>query len=150
MQIYQAGKNMAESPTTTLKLLEGFKFKAEFDHNLPSIIVDELAPLGKNEGPNPSRLLSVAIGHCLSSSLLFCLQKAHIKVQDLQTTIKADVQRNSDGFLRIESVDVSVKLDVAEEDKPRLPRCLSLFENYCTVTQSIRQGIKVNVDVQEP
>ncbi len=141
---------MAESHTTTIKLLEGYKFKAEFDHNLPSITVDELAPIGKNEGPTPTRLLSVAIGHCLSSSLLFCLQKAHIKVNDLQTTIKAKVQRNPEGFLRIESIDVAVKLDVAVEDQPRLPRCLSLFENYCTVTQSVRQGIKVNVDINKP
>ncbi len=141
---------MAESPTTTIKLLEGFKFKAEFDNNLPSIVIDELAPLGTNEGPTPTRLLSVAIGHCLSSSMLFCLHKAHIKVQDLQTTIKANVQRNQDGYLRVENIDVSVKLEVAEEDKPRLPRCLSLFENYCTVTQSVRQGIRVNVDVADP
>jgi len=141
---------MAESPVTTIKLLEGFKFKAEFDHNLPSIIVDELIPVGKNEGPTPTRLLSVAIGHCLSSSLLFCLQKARIKVNELQTTIKANVERNKDGYLRIQSLDVKVQLKIAEEDKPRLPRCLSLFENYCTVTQSVQQGIKVNVEIAKP
>ncbi len=138
---------MAESPVTTIKLLEGFKFKAEFDHNLPSIIVDELMPVGKNEGATPTRLLSVAIGHCLSSSLLFCLQKARIKVNDLQTTIKANVERNNDGYLRIKSFDVKVQLEVAEEDKSRLPRCLSLFENYCTVTQSVQQGVKVNIEI---
>jgi len=140
---------MAETPTTTIKLLEGHKFKVEFNQNLPSIIVDEPEPLGKNQGPNPTQLLSAAVGHCLSSSLLFCLQKARIKVKDLQTAIKADEKRNQDGYLRIESINVSVKLDIAEEDKPRLPRCLSLFEKYCTVTQSVQQGIKVNVDVAE-
>jgi hypothetical protein len=65
---------MFDSEVTTLKLLQGFKFKAEFDMaGVPSIVVDELIPIGENAGPSPTLLLSVAVGHCLSSSLLYCL-----------------------------------------------------------------------------
>ncbi len=138
---------MAESPVTTIKHLEGFKFKAEFDNDIPSITVDEAPPIGEGSGPNPTRLLTVAVGHCLSSSLLYCLQKARIHVNDLQTTVKANVERNQEGYLRIASIDAKITLEVAQEDTERLPRCLSIFENYCTLTQSVRQGIKVNVDI---
>lgn len=139
--------DMSESAVTTLKLLQGYKFKVDFDvAEIPSIIVDESIPIGENAGPNPTRLLSVAIGHCLSSSLLFCLQKARIKVKELQTTIKANKEKNEEGYLRITSIDASIQLVISEEDKPRVFRCLEIFENYCTVTQSVRKGIKVNVD----
>jgi len=139
---------MSESEVTTLKLLEGYKFKAEFEKvGVPSLIVDELAPIGEGTGPSPTLLLSVAVGQCLSSSLLFCLKKARIKANDLQTTIAAKKEKNQEGYLRISSIEVKVQLSVNEEDKARVSRCLEIFENYCTVTQSVMQGITVNVDI---
>ena len=138
---------MSESAVTTLKLLQGYRFRAEFDvAGIQSMVVDELMPIGENAGPNPTRLLSVAVGHCLSSSLLYCLQKARVKVKDLQTTITATKEKNKEGFLRITCIDARIQLSVNEEDKLRASRCLEIFENYCTVTQSVRQGITVNVD----
>jgi uncharacterized OsmC-like protein len=139
---------LSKPEITTLKLLGGYKFKAEFEEKgVPSLIVDELVPIGDGSGPSPTLLLSIAIGHCLSSSLLFCLQKARIKANDLQTTIAAKKEKNQEGFLRISSIEVKVLLSVNEEDKARVSRCLEIFENYCTVTQSVMQGIKVTVDI---
>jgi uncharacterized OsmC-like protein len=43
---------------------------------------------------------------------------------------------------------VQLRLDVDEKDKDRVPRCLDIFEKYCTVTQSVIKGIKVTVNVQ--
>ena len=141
-------EKMSESTITTLKQIQGYKFKAEFDEtDIPSMVVDESVPIGENSGPNPTRLLSVAIGHCLSSSLLYCLQKARVKVMGLQTTIIVNKEKNEEGFIRITSLAAKIQLQVNDEDKPRVPRCLKIFENYCTVTQSIRKGIKVNINI---
>jgi uncharacterized OsmC-like protein len=138
---------LSESIVTKLGLLEGYKFKVEFDvEGVSNIIVDEIKPIGESLGPNPTRLLSVAVGHCLSSSLLFCLKKAKIKVNNLNTLIKTNIERNEEGYLRVESLHVQIRLEVNEEDKQRVPRCLSIFENYCTVTQSVRRGIEVKVN----
>ena len=135
---------MSESNLTKLKRVKGYEFRAEFDvAGMPSLIVDETKPAGENNGPNPPRLLSVAVGHCLSSSLLFCLNKARIDVKDFKTTIKTTPIRNDEGLLRIESMEVTVHVDVDEKDKTRASKCLEIFENYCTVTQSVRKGIDV-------
>jgi uncharacterized OsmC-like protein len=131
-----------------LKLIQGYKFQAKFDAaDIPDLLVDESKPLGENSGPNPTRLLSVAVGHCLSSSLIFCLSKARIKVKNLETTIKATHERTEEGRLRIRKLEVQMRLDVDENDKKRAARCLGIFENYCTVTQSVRKGIDVTVNV---
>ena len=60
---------MFESVLTKLGLLEGYRFKVEFDvDGVPNLVVDEMKPIGEGLGPNPTRLLSAAVGHCLSSS----------------------------------------------------------------------------------
>ena len=139
---------MSELISTRLMLIEGYRFKVEFDvYGIPSLVVDEMKPIGKEEGPNPTRLLSAAVGHCISSSLLYCLGKAKVKVKKLETTVQANVERNKEGYLRIPGLDVQVRLEVSEEDKARVPRCLKVFENYCTVTQSVRKGIEVKVRI---
>ena len=139
---------MSESTFTKLKLIQGYKFQAKFDAaDIPDLLVDESKPLGENSGPNPTRLLSVAVGHCLSSSLIFCLSKARIKVKNLETTVKATHERTEEGRLRIRKLEVQMRLDVDENDKNRAARCIGIFENYCTVTQSVRKGIDVTVNV---
>ena len=143
----QEEKRLSETITTNLKLLEGYKFRVEFDvDGIPDLIVDELKPIGRGSGPNPTRLLSVAVGNCLSSSLLYCLNKARVRVKNLETTVKTNVGRNEEGRLRVNNLDVQIHLKVEDEDKARVPRCLEIFENYCTVTPSVRKGIEVNVN----
>jgi uncharacterized OsmC-like protein len=137
-----------ESIVTKLEFLEGYKFNVSFDlEGIPSLIVDEMKPVGDGSAPNPTRLVSTAVGHCLSSSLLFCLSKARIKVKRLETTVKTNLGRNKEGYRRIETLDVQIHLEVDEQDKLRVPNCLKIFENYCTVTQSVRKGIEVTVNV---
>jgi organic hydroperoxide reductase OsmC/OhrA len=137
---------LSESVLTKLELLDGYRFKVEFGvDGVPNLVVDEMKPIGEGLGPNPTRLLSAAVGHCLNSSLLYCLGKAKVKIKKLDTIVKADIERNEDGYLRVAGLDVQIHLEVNDEDKLRVPRCLSLFENYCTVTQSIRKGIEVKV-----
>jgi uncharacterized OsmC-like protein len=140
---------LSESTVTKLKRIQGYKFKAEFDaEGIPNLIVDEVEPIGESSGPNPSRLLSVAVGHCLSSSLLFCLSKARINAKNLETTIKTTQQRNKEGRTRISKLEAELHLEVDEKDRDRVGRCLDIFEDYCTVTQSVRKGIEVNVQIK--
>jgi uncharacterized OsmC-like protein len=133
---------------TKLRLITGYQFNVESDVDyIPDFLVDETKPDGEGSGPNPPRLLAAAVGHCMSSSLIYCLKKARISVRDIETTVKTSLFHNENGNLRIRSIDVQISLKVDEEDEPRVHRCLTLFEDYCTVTQSIRKGIEVNVHV---
>jgi uncharacterized OsmC-like protein len=139
---------LSEPVVTKLRLVKGYSFNVEFDlEGMPSIVVDETKPTGEGLGPNPTRLLSAAVGHCLSSSLLFCLGKAKIEAKGMETTVKTNIARNEEGRLRVQSIEVQIHLDVDEKDKPRLGRCLEIFENYCTVTSSVRKGIQVKVNI---
>ena len=134
---------------TKLQLIDGYKFtvKSDIDY-IPDFIVDETKPDGEGSGPNPPRLLATAVGHCMSSSLIYCLKKARIPIKNLETTVKTNLFRNKKGKRRIRNIDIQINLKVNRKDETRIDRCLTLFEDYCTVTHSIRKGIEVNLNIK--
>ena len=139
---------MTEDTLTKLRWIEKYRFDVEFDiEGIVNLVIDEVEPIGDSKGPSPVRTLSVAVGHCLSSSLLYCLKKSRVKINNLETSVKLSTERNLEGRLRVKRIDVDFNLDVEEGDKTRLKRCEEIFEEYCTVTQSIRKGIEVNVNI---
>ena len=133
---------MADSFTIHLQQQQGYDFKVEFGDGLPAWQLDEPAPLGRGEEPNASRVLAAAVGHCLSASLLFCLQKSHLPTHGIGATVTGTFARNERGRLRIGGLEVRITLPAGETG-----RCLDLFEDYCVVTESVRQGIPVQLTV---
>jgi uncharacterized OsmC-like protein len=138
-------------PSVQVKLIEGFKFKVTFpDTKSEGFVMDEPAPLGGLEGPNASRVLAASIANCLSASLLLCLQKSMIQVEDIETEAEPNVERNEEGYWRVRQVDVSIKAKLREPvNKERAERCFGIFEKYCVVTGAVRSGIAVNVNVTQ-
>jgi organic hydroperoxide reductase OsmC/OhrA len=131
----------------TLSRQAGFTFAARYDGDWPALTLDESPPLGEGRGPNAPRLLGAAVGHCLASSLLFCLGKARVPVEDLSVKVDGTVGRNDEGRLRITELRVTIVPTVPAGDRDRMQRCLGIFEDFCTVSASVRKGIPIHVEV---
>jgi len=52
------------------------------------------------------------------------------------------------GALFSEAMRVVMRPVLAEGDQKRIGRCLEVFEDFCIVTQSVRDGIDIQVDVE--
>ncbi len=131
-----------------LDLEDGFRFLADFQQpGVEPLAMDEPAPLGEGSGPNAARVLGAAVGDCLSASALFCLRRAHIDVKSMRTEVSGTLTRNEAGRLRIGGISVKIEPEVAEEDIPRMKRCLDIFEDYCIVAASVRKGIPIEVAI---
>lgn len=141
---------MAESEfSVSLTLRQGYEFEADFGkEGLPPLRMDEPPPVGEERGPNASRVLAAAIGNCLSASLLYCLRRARIDVKGLTTTVEGTHTRNAQGRLRLGAFRVTIEPDYGDLPPERAARCLEIFEDFCTVTQSVRRGITVDVAVE--
>jgi organic hydroperoxide reductase OsmC/OhrA len=126
----------------------GYEFRVRFDKpDLGELHLDEPAPLGRDSGPNPARVLAAAVGTCLSASLLFCLSKAHIGVTGLSSEVEVELVRNEARRLRIGTVEVTLRPEL-DEAGSGLSGCLGEFEDFCVVTQSVREGLDVRVKVE--
>ncbi len=142
---------MAETakPKVVVKLLSGYRFRVTFPGvGGDGLVMDEPPPVGDLEGPNASRVLAASLANCLSASLLFCLRKSKIEVDDMETEAEPLVQRNEEGYWRVKQIDVAIRAKLhnqADRDKAR--RCLEIFEKYCAVTAAVRGGIHVIVGV---
>lgn len=131
-----------------LERREGFRFAIDFGMDgVAPLLVDEEPPLGGGAGPDAKHLLAAAVANCMSASLLFCLQRARVDVLDLRSRVEGSVARNEEGRLRIGALRVSLEPVVPPEQEERMQRCMDLFEDFCTVGQSVRTGIDITVSV---
>ncbi len=126
-----------------------FAFRVDFGlDGVEDLVMDEPEPVGGGAGPNASRVLAAAIGNCLSASLLFCLMRSKAEVLGMRATVRGVRARNQEGRWRIREIEVEMTPEVPEGNLKQLERCAEIFENFCIVSQSIRQGIPIKVTVR--
>lgn len=132
---------------TQLQQDRDFRFQARFEGLEATLLSDEPAPLGESAGPSPLHLLSSAVGTCLSDSLLFALRKYKQSPEPLSCELETSVERNAQGRLRVSAIHAKLHLGVPAASLAHLERALAQFEEFCTVTQSVRAAIPVSVQV---
>jgi uncharacterized OsmC-like protein len=130
-----------------LRQQQDYQFGIHFGEGVPVLVGDEPAPLGQGAGPSPVQLLAAAVGNCLSDSLLFALRKFKQAPEPIRCDVTAEVGRNAEGRLRVLQLRAVLTLGVPAASLAHLDRVLEQFEAFCTVTQSVGQGIAVSIEV---
>ncbi|HUT27554.1 MAG TPA: OsmC family protein [Methanomassiliicoccales archaeon] len=140
---------MQEEWLTELEMVQDYQFRISFDDKgLADIMTDEPLPLGKGEHPNATRFLAAAVGNCLCASLAFCLRKTRTEPISIKAVVRTTLGRNEKGRLRVQGMQVRIFPEV--DDQAKLERCLPLFQDFCTVSAAVREGIDIEVLVEPP
>jgi len=132
-----------------LQQQQDYRFEVHFGGMVPPLLADEPPPLGHAQGPSPVQLLAAAVGNCLSDSLLFALRKFKQAPEPLRCVVTANVGRNAEGRVRVLAMQAELTLGVPAAELAHLDRVLEQFESFCTVTQSVGQGIPITVSVRD-
>lgn len=132
-----------------LEQQEDFRFSIRFGDAIPVLHADEAPPLGKGAGPTPDQLLAAAVGNCLSDSLLFALRKFKQAPEPIRTVVDASVGRNPENRMRVQRIIVRLTVGVPRSSLQHLDRALVQFEDFCTVAQSVREAIPIEVEVYD-
>ncbi|NOY94218.1 MAG: OsmC family protein [Deltaproteobacteria bacterium] len=134
----------------TIVQKDGYLFDVTFDDEKHAHVqIDEPPPLGEDRAPNAVRYLAAAVGNCLSASLVFCAsRKLKVAVNGLETKVHVEITRDEQRRLRVGRIEVNLELPEGRS-KAELEGCMELFESFCTVTESVRAGIQVDVHVND-
>jgi len=142
---------MTDETSFTIELEHQSDYAFNVNFNLGSVahlILDEPPPLGGQTGPNASHLVAAAVANCLSASLLFCIAKDKAAKNSLTAEATCKLVRNENQRLRLGEISVRITLNNdALPAASRTKRCLTLFEDFCVVTESLRKGLTVNVSI---
>lgn len=134
--------------TVQLVQRQDYQFHNRFDEPVPPLLTDEPAPLGSAGGPSPVQLLASAVGNCLAASLLFALRKYNPQAAgDIRGEVSAETGRNAERRLRVTAMTVRLTIGMPTLGLQHLDRALAGFEDFCTVTGSVRAAIPVAVQV---
>jgi uncharacterized OsmC-like protein len=133
--------------TVTLQQQADYRFAICFDEAMPILVGDEPAPLGTGLGPSPVQLLCAAVGNCLSDSLLFAFRKFKQRPEPIRCTVSAVVGRNAQGRVRVLHMSAKLQLGTHASEIEHAERVLAQFEEFCTVSQSVGQGITIHTRV---
>lgn len=140
---------MANSLSIKLTQKADYRFEIDFGAGLETLQADLPPPLGQSDGPSPEHLLAAAVGNCLSASLLFALRKFRQETGHIEAVITCHVDRNEQRQLRVSQLQATLNLGKPAAEFEHLERVLSQFEDFCTVSQSVRQGIPLVITVQD-
>jgi uncharacterized OsmC-like protein len=128
---------------------KGYRFAIHFDPQMQVLHSDEPPPLGAGTGPSPVQLIAAAVANCLSASLVFALNKFRLSAEPVQSSVEVSVGRNEQKRLRIQWMRVRLTLGVAAPTLQSLDRALLQFEEFCTVTESVRLSFPIDVEVYD-
>ncbi len=135
--------------SVTVTQVKDYQFLVDFGGAIPSLHADEPAPLGTGEGPSPSELLLASVTNCMTASLLFALRKFKQDAGGIRATAEARFERNEDKRLRVAEITIAIQLGGRADSMVSLDRILAQFEAFCTVSQSVREGIPIVVTVED-
>jgi uncharacterized OsmC-like protein len=136
--------------TLDVEQQQDYQFLVRFGKDYGDVLMDEPPPLGQEAGPSPARMLAAAVGGCLSASLLFSTRKAKVDLGKIRARVRVGIGRNENRRLRVKRIAVEIEAAVNPAQAAEFQRCVEVFEDFCTITESVRAGIPVEVKVHSP
>ncbi|NIP34235.1 MAG: OsmC family protein [Thermoplasmata archaeon] len=132
-----------------MEWVDHLSFNVKWDfYDSPDLFLDEPPSMGgSGKGPNAARLAVAAVANCLSASLAFCLTKSRVGMEGMRVRCHGVLTRNERGRLRLAAVRIEPLVRMPADETAKLKRCLGIFEDFCIVTESVRKGIPVDVQV---
>lgn len=143
--------NMSDEIKTHLKLKweSDLIFKMDMGKvKTGNFLIDDTNLGADKVGPNPSRLLASAVMGCMSASLLYCMGKRDQSFEGFEAEGEIITFKNEKNLWRVKEINIKMTPKTNDEAViKRLKQCEKMFEEYCVITQSVREGITVNLEI---
>ncbi len=136
----------------TLNYQGNQQFKANARH-FKEIIIDEPKSFhGDDQGPSPIEYFLIGTGSCIASSLIFCLNKNDINFYDFKVIIDGILKHKGPKMLlKLVQIIITIKFQLRDEKSKEkvVENCKSTFQTHCPLSDSIINGIPIELRINE-
>lgn len=113
-------------------------------HLLTTDTTDEFG--GQDSGPSPKRLMLVSLAGCTGIDIVSVLNKMKVPFSDLSISVHAALSNDHPKIYNL--VKLTYKIRVAEEDKPKMMKAVTLSqEKYCGVYAMFSHFAKMDTEI---
>ena len=104
---------------------------------------------GTDLGPSSVEYILIGIGGCLGSTLAFCFKKYTIEIKALEIIVDGTLTHSGpQNRLRLVKVDVNINLITKNKNSDKnVEECINNFKEHCVVSNSIINGLPIEVNV---
>ena len=143
---------MSETTCVTVTREDRFRFLIDFGPGVPEIVGDEPPPLGSGADRSLSGGASGRGGRQLHVLEPRLRPRAQLRRRSRTAHCDGDLQteRNESNRLEGDPHQARIALGAPPDGLPHLDRALAQFEEFCTVSQSVRAGVPLTVNVLGP
>jgi uncharacterized OsmC-like protein len=132
----------------SLNYTENLHFKASA-RQFNGFSVDEPTSFhGTDLGPSSVEYLLIGIGGCLGTAFIYCLQKRNVKMKNVEIVVDGKLSHVGPKLLlKLTKVDAEINFKPEENASSEdIKLCIKNFREYCIVSNSISDGININVN----
>ena len=109
------------------------------------VLIDRPEPKGgADRGPLGGELLLLSLGGCFMSTLLAAIRAREAPVSNVRISVQGVVEPSPDRF---SEMVLTVRAD--HQDDELMRKLISIAENGCLVTSTLKQGLKVSTVLGE-
>jgi putative redox protein len=135
----------------SIKYSENLHFTASARH-FDNIQLDEPESFhGTDIGPSPVEYYLIGIGGCLGSTFTYCLQKQKVEIDSLEVVVDGQLKHASPN-MSLQLINIEVELLITVKDgqpSDKIEQCVKTFQDYCVVSNSITQGVPLDVKISQ-
>ena len=83
----------------------------------------------------------------MAGSVNYILRANKVQVRDIKGSASIQMGKNEKGRDLVESMSLDIEVDIPEENKPELDKCVKFLEDGCLVTRGLKKGIKITNNI---
>ena len=139
---------MTQKPVN-INLLENGDYSIKLNHDALEDILVSLSKVPEDKRGGVARALFTASAlYCMAGSINYMLRARNVPVNKVNGTASIKMGKNEKNQDLVESMTLNIDVDIPEDNRPELDRCIKYLDDGCLITRGLKKGIKVTNNIQ--
>jgi len=124
-----------------IELIENGDYYIKLNHDALEDIEVSLSRVPEDKRGGVARALFFASAlYCMAGSVNYMLKARKVLVKDINGSVSVRMGKDERGRDLIESMTLNIGVDIPDENKSELDRCIKYLEDGCLITRGLKES----------